>query len=294
MSKHFDKLAYQLDRLQNVCPDEVLAWLRAISESDGALYANATMLASLGCSPLENAALANLKMRVLRRGRVSSFDLSCLEIIIRCRRAFHFPTSDLELLRRKWSKKASKKDRQNLKVHAADYRKIILEWLEKPSRTKTERRDKALFALLIFVPLRINTVHLLQKSHFDGGILYVPAEYMKGRRSISPRLPSISVERITEYLLSRRDDNPALFATAGGGEIALNSLQRAIRRRTKKLLGTELGPHDFRRIVATTASAVSPDTAAALLVISVSILRKSYDLNDSTDRINHALARIGV
>jgi integrase len=289
---HFDRLRYNIDRMKITCEPEVVEYIETISESSGALLAHATILSSLGASPFSEASLTILRSRIMRRGRISTFDLSTLNLIIRIRKHFSRDFSDCLLLRKKWSKYAGKKDRQRLKSNARNYRADIINWLRVPKKTKVEKRDAALFAILIFVPLRLRTIANLEKSQYQNSVLFIPSDLMKTRKPINPRLPPLAAKVLNDYMSSRSDDFAPLFIGAKGGPVAQESIQRAIRRRTKKLLGEELGSHDFRRIIAT-AYANSPDTAAALLTVSRSILIKHYDLSDSSDKLNIALASIG-
>lgn len=293
--KGFDRLRYQLDKLSKACPAEVSAFIEQISESDGALKANSAIISSLECSPLSDELISRINARIKSRGRISQFDISTVNLLIRIQKHFGKSTEKLEVLRRKWTRKATKADRQRLKMHAGKYRKVVLDWLQYPAKGRTELRDKAIFTILIFIPLRLSTLAQLRKVDFSeaDGVLFIRPEIMKNRKAVSPRLPQLAIQRLKEYLAQRNDNHEHLFIGSGQRPISIESLQTAIRRRAHKILGESVGPHDFQRIVATTSSETSQELAAALLVVSPAILRKHYDLRDDSDKINQALRAYG-
>ncbi|RYZ49724.1 MAG: hypothetical protein EOP07_24025 [Proteobacteria bacterium] len=188
--------------------------------------------------------------------------------------------------------------KSDLAANAEKYREEILEYCQSkstkaPALKFTESRDKFIFALLLHVPIRLNSLHLIERNWIKDGVIYLPADAVKNRKEINIDLPALVLRKLNDYLALRTDNNQKLLVSYQGHPILKKSLYRTVYRRTEKAAGVRLGPHAFRSIVATWASKlIGSEFAADILVISPSVLRKHYYMSDETDKLRNALAKL--
>lgn len=165
-----------------------------------------------------------------------------------------------------------------------------------------KKRDALLIALLLCVPLRIETCATLQFGQAVEDVLYradqgyrLRIDNIKNRRKrtgqgIDIPLPALLSDRITDYLESYR---PALVATSGSLLLFPSSrnptkphrgLSNLIISRTRAYVPgcPGIGPHAFRHVVATEylrRHRGEYATVARLLLVDLDTVLKTYDQN---------------
>lgn len=231
-----------------------------------------------------------------KRGRVSEYDEKILKSVILINELAGRDVTGHKKLLKITAKKSSIKQRPHIVAHSEHFRNELLKYCRAPlskSYSFTDARDKALLAIILYTPLRLNTLHLLERKDLQNGSLYVPFDAMKTREAVNFPLPTLVLQAINQYLSLRSDENPYLFVKSNGDRVGKNAIYKLICRRSQKLLGQHLCPHDFRRIMATFVAAQEGESMAAnLLVISVGVLRSNYDLSTTSNKLQKALEKL--
>lgn len=156
-------------------------------------------------------------------------------------------------------------------------------------------RDGMLIALWVLRPLRIANLGAIElgrslRREGDGHRLEFAADQMKGHRLFTCAWPNSLEEALERYLVAYR---PVLLAAKGAPKsstalwisyratgMKAPSVGQAIRIRTRRAFGTEMGPHIMRHIVGTAIAEEYPeyvtDVAAVLGHASLETSQRYY------------------
>ncbi|RYZ65372.1 MAG: site-specific integrase, partial [Proteobacteria bacterium] len=185
----------------------------------------------------------------------------------------------------------------NIRANAETIRGDLLSFYKdadrKIVRYRSYLRDRAMVKLLLLCPVRLNTVHLLERDMFINGILIIPGSIMKTRNELTIELPSDVTQALNDYLNTRADSNARMFATPEGAPLKKTSIYRTLCRGTERATKIKISSNGFRRLVATySAREYGRETAGALLVVGPEVLRKHYDLSSQSDLLRAAIKRV--
>jgi integrase len=235
---------------------------------------------------------------ISKRGYASHFDVHILKTIVTLLQIAGASTDGHRKFLRKIQKVATSKPRPHIKVRSEEFKRDLLEHsrhesAKTPRHGLTEARDKAILNLLMNTPFRALTIRSLKRSDLCDSFLSIPASAMKTRRALGFKMPDETLMLIQKYLDRRSDDSDSLFARIDGQPLSHNALYKIVRKHTARCLKQHLGIHDARRVVGTfVAKILGPQISANVLIVSVPVLQRHYDLADSSDRLEAALEKI--
>ena len=239
-----------------------------------------------------------LQKAAMKRKRWSTFDERALKTMVQLLRFLGRPVDKHQIYVKMITRLAVVLSRGHIKANAEVYREKLLAYVQSSevsprSWPTIEMRDKAIIALLLHFPVRLNTISLLLESQTHEMMLSIPKSSMKNRVSVSVEIPDVVRVAFQRYFSMVKPSSIWLFPDRKGERLRKNGLYKAIRKRVSKTLGIKLSPHDFRRCLATICSkSFGADVSANFLVITTQILRQSYDLSDHGDRANDAIQRL--
>lgn len=114
-----------------------------------------------------------------------------------------------------------------------------------------EKRDRAMFELLLSTGIRLNEMSLLDIQDIDFNTLAIHIKYGKGGKERLVYTTALAAKHIKDYLLTRSDNNSALFISRQKQRISKSGNWRAIKNIGKKAQIDDVHPHRFRRTFAT-------------------------------------------
>lgn len=122
--------------------------------------------------------------------------------------------------------------------------------IEKLKNSTTNTRDAALIFFLLATGCRVSEVCSVDRTDIDfrAQKLVVTG---KGSKQRTVYMDDVTCMRIQQYLRTRKDFSPALFAGQGTDRMTADGIRRALNEIAKRAGVENVHPHRFRRTLAT-------------------------------------------
>lgn len=123
--------------------------------------------------------------------------------------------------------------------------------LERLREACTSPRDKAIIAFLLSTGCRVSEMCELDKDDvdFSRGEAVVLG---KGAKERTVFLGDVAMMHLRRYLMERKDDSPALFASRCSDRLTPNGVRKMLHAAAVRAGVEDVHPHRFRRTLATT------------------------------------------
>ena len=108
-----------------------------------------------------------------------------------------------------------------------------------------------MFELLLSTGIRLNEMSLLDIQDINFNTLAIHIKHGKGSKERLVYTTALAAKHIKDYLLTRSDNNSALFISRQKQRISKSGNWRAIKNIGKKANVEDVHPHRFRRTFAT-------------------------------------------